>query len=109
MLFFNNINNISHIKLGKWQGQEGFLNKEYNDICVRLIQFILESGIDEYNRNFLAEPIINFAIENNITECSIVYIYRHYVYSKLSEYEYLDIENAYLEDLMQEFIILENN
>lgn len=103
----DNIRNYDRINFGKWLGKESRLNRKYNNFIDRLCEFFLKSGADRYNRFFLAEPIIDFAIDKGIAECSIDYIYRMYVYHKLNEYEYLDIENAYLEDLFNEFIVID--
>jgi len=94
------------INLGRWKGKEPYLNYTYNDFIKRLVKFVLSDGEDRYQRCFLAEPVINFALDRDIANCSIHYIYRHYVYNKLSEYEPLDVESAYIDDLLAEFVVI---
>lgn len=105
----DNIQKSDRINLGKWVGQVKELNRRYDNFINRLTEFFLRTERDPYQRFFLAEPIIDFAIARGIADCSVEYIYKHYVYNKLSEYEYLDIERAYLDDLFNDFVLIEKD
>jgi len=60
------------------------LNSRFHGLGSKFEHFALEAGEDIYNRYFIADPLVDYAINANITEKSAEYIYRHYVYSKLA-------------------------
>jgi hypothetical protein len=61
------------------------VNWFYDNVCEKILNLAIQAGPDRYNRNFNAEPLINFAITNSITDKSADYIYRHFVYDKIEQ------------------------
>jgi len=87
-----NINEKINIFFGKWSSQLDYIDDNFNKLATRLIKFVKEIGQDPYNRFFNVEPLLDFAIDTNITDKDINYIYRHYVYNLIAKYEVIDIE-----------------
>lgn len=92
-------------------GKHGhYTNIVYNGICDKIKEFAEESGKDPYNRYFDAEPLIDFAIKNYITQLSAKEIYRKYIYHKLDSFdtniskEWL--KNQEMQEILDSFIII---
>lgn len=97
----------SNLKFGKWKDKLDILDKKYNNLYIRFLNFALEIGDDPYNRDFNLEPLIDFAINSGLYNQSIDFIYRHYVYYQLSFIEDItNIEHEETNRLIQEFILI---
>lgn len=92
-------------------GKHGFItNIIYNGICDKIQQFAEETGADPYNRVFDAEPLIDFAIEFDLTSLSIDEIYKRYVYYKLDRFDPIltteTLNICEMEDNLQTFVLI---
>nr|QBK88250.1 MAG: hypothetical protein LCMAC202_06120 [Marseillevirus LCMAC202] len=95
-----------NIRFGRWDCQLDRLDYDYHQLATRFIQFAKEIGEDPYNRYFAVEPLIDFAISTAITNKSTDYIYRHYIYHLLSQYEDIDTDQEELRILFDEFLLV---
>lgn len=102
------VNKPKWINFGEWSDKIDYINT-YNNLADRLIYFFKEVGKDPYNRYYNIENLISFAIDTNNTDKDIDYIYRHYVYNILSKIENVDIKEEEIKNIINEFIIIENN
>ncbi len=101
----NPVLTFERVKFGRHDPQ--VLDYQYNDIATRLELFARESGVDPYNRYFDMEPLVDFAIEKDVTDKSADYIYRHYIYNILTERgEDVDIESEEARILYEEFLLV---
>jgi len=76
------------VDFGRYVSYYHSLNEKHHDICWRLAKFAEEAGEDPYGRKFFAEPLIDFALVQKITEKTAEEIYREYVYWKLAQVDY---------------------
>jgi hypothetical protein len=81
------------------------MNWFYDDICSKIEKLAVEIGPDRYGRTFNAQPLLEFAIDKNITDRSINYIYRHFVYDKLIQ-NGINCDELEISDMMKEFEIV---
>jgi hypothetical protein len=91
------------ICFGKWHSQLDYLDCKYHNVGRKLIKLAAEAGVDPYGRYIDAEPLVDFAIQQEITNKTADYIYRHYVYQMLSKHENIDVEQEELRYLYNEF------
>jgi len=101
-----------NFKLGKWETKGKELDELHENFYDRIVDFAIEIGEDPYNRDFNMEPIIDFAVEKGITTFGLDYIYRHYVYNKLSKIERINIDDEELNFNINDFQLVhfpENN
>lgn len=101
------IDDIPNIHFGKWACQLDYLDCQYNRLATRLIKFAKEAGKDPYNRYFNFEPLVDFALEKDISTKSTDYIYRHYVYNLVSQHDSIDIEQEELNYLIDNFVVIQ--
>ena len=92
------------IKFGKWTPKLEFLDYYYHGVVTKLIQFAKEAGHDQYGRYFDGEPLLDFVIQEGITDKSADYMYRHYVYHIIGKHEYIDVEKEELTYLYDQFV-----
>jgi hypothetical protein len=96
---------MNRITFGCYQNSICIIDFLYDNICERILSFAKEIEKDRYDRIFNAEPLLTFAINREIYNYSIEYIYRHFVYDKLRQHgEYSDELELY--DMMQGFVIV---
>ena len=100
---------MGEIYFGKWEPHKKMLNKRYHHLIDKIVQFAKEAGPDPYHRQFAAEPLIDFVIIQRITDKSIDYMYRHFVYNKLAKIYQLNIDKLELDDLYTEFALFPEN
>lgn len=95
-----------NINFGKFNYKLGWIDKRYNMISSRIIEFAKEAGPDKYNRSYNFEAILEFAISQKITHKSIDFIYRHYVYHLLMEKQYIvDIDKEEMDYYLRGWIL----
>lgn len=91
------------IKFGRWDSQLDYLDHTHNNIITKLINLFQEAGTDKYSRYFDGEPILDFALSNNLTDHTADYIYRQYVYHILGKHEDIDPNVEEMKHLVSEF------
>jgi hypothetical protein len=95
---------------GKWSDNLAELNQHYHNLGNRLHFYIDSMGSDPCGRLFNAEPLIDFAIETRITECTIDYIYRQYSFHLIAKYgEQFDNEAENERLTIDEFVLIPEN
>lgn len=100
---------MTAVHFGKWEPHIKLLNRRYNRLIDKIVKFAGEAGPDPYKRQFAAEPLIDFVIVQGITDKTMDYMYRHFVYHKLSKIYQLDIDKLELDDLYTEFSLFPEN
>lgn len=94
------------IKFGCWTPKLAYIDYYYNGVVTKLIEFAREAGHDRYGRHFDAEALLTFVLEAGITDKSADYMYRHYVYHIINRHDHIDVDEAELEYLYNEFSTL---
>lgn len=100
---------MANIYFGKWEPHQKLLNQRYHKLVDKIVKFAHEAGPDPCKRQFAAEPLIDFVIFTGITDKSVDYMYRHYVYHKLAKMYQLDVDKLELDDLYTEFALFPEN
>jgi hypothetical protein len=96
---------MHRINYGCYEHSIAIIDFLYSNICEKIFIFANQIEKDRYDRFFSAEPLITFAIEKNLYDHSIDYIYRHFVYDKLKQHgEFSDDLELY--DMMGEFVVM---
>ena len=96
----------TRVIFGKWEPHLKLLNKKYDRLIDKICKFAQEAGIDPYGRYFVAEAFIDFILAKGHWSKSIEYMYRHFVYFKLSQVQEINIEQIEMIDLEKEFYLI---
>lgn len=94
-----------YLDFGKYKDTLAYIDQKYDNICAKIISLARQSRDkpDPYERTFNGVELLEFAVHKDITNQDIDYIYKQYVYSKLSKYTEDTIEELEMFDLMNEF------
>ena len=84
------------VNWGQYEGRRDEINRKYMNLYDRVWELLLQAGVGNTNRMFETEPLMEFAINNDLYPRSIEEIYALYV-QKRSE-EMMQREEARLRD-----------
>jgi hypothetical protein len=74
----------SRVSFGCFHEHIDIINKDYGNICSRILKFINETGKDPYGRQANGESLLNFALMNNVWNKDVDTIYRMFVDTKVN-------------------------
>lgn len=94
------------IQFGFWTPKLAYIDYYYDGVVTKLIEFAREAGHDKYGRYFQAQDLLTFVLDEGITDKSVDYMYRHYVYHIINKHDKIDINEAELEYLFNEFSLI---
>ena len=73
------------VNWGQYEGRRDEINRRYMNLYDRVWELLLQAGVGNTNRMFDAEPLMDFAIDNDLYSLSVDEIYARYTKKRADE------------------------